>query len=308
MTGKTVLVTGATGGIGLETARELSRLGARVIIGARDAAKGQAVVSEIARGGGQAEFLRIDMASFASIREAAARLAAAHPKLDVLVNNAGVVTKKREVSVDGHEVIWETNFLGAALLTRLLLPQLLAAPRPRVVNVSSMAHAYGRIDWNNLELSRNWRGIRAYANSKLALVLFTRELSRREPRIAVNAVASRRHCHRHLARGAAAVPVPARCRSTVPEEGSAASRAPGRGAGARRRHGPVLRSDARDRPRAGGRQRRRRSSTLGADVREPDGLTPCPTGRKLGAPFPGRKGRKKRRRKSRRMRRRRRHV
>ena len=188
MTGKTVLVTGATGGIGLETARELSRLGARVIIGARDAEKGQAVVSEIARGGGQAEFLRIDMASFASIREAAALLAAAHPKLDVLVNNAGVVTKKREVSVDGHEVIWETNFLGAALLTRLLLPQLLAAPRPRVVNVSSMAHAYGRIDWNNLELSRNWRGIRAYANSKLALVLFTRELSRREPRIAVNAL------------------------------------------------------------------------------------------------------------------------
>jgi retinol dehydrogenase 12 len=188
MIGKTVLVTGSTGGIGLETARELARLGARVVVGARDAAKGQAVVDEIVRGGGQAEFLRIDMASFASIREAAARLAAVHPKLDVLVNNAGVVTRKREVNADGHEVIWATNFLGPVLLTRLLLPQLLGAPRPRVVNVSSMAHGYGRIDWNDLELAKGYRGIRAYANSKLALVLFTRELARREPRIAVNAV------------------------------------------------------------------------------------------------------------------------
>jgi retinol dehydrogenase-12 len=188
MTGKTVLITGATGGIGLETARDLGRQGARVVIGARDAAKGQAVVDEIVRGGGQAEFLRIDMASFESIRESAARLASAHPKLDVLVNNAGVVTKKREVNADGHEVIWATNFLGPELLTRLLLPQLLNAPRPRVVNVSSRAHAYGRIDWNDLELTKGWRGIRAYANSKLALVLFTRELARREPRIAVNAV------------------------------------------------------------------------------------------------------------------------
>jgi retinol dehydrogenase-12 len=188
MTGKTVLITGATSGIGLETARELARQGARVLIGARDVAKGQAVVSEIASAGGQAEFLRIDMASFASIREAAALLAAAHPKLDVLVNNAGVVTKKREVNADGHEVIWATNFLGPVLLTRLLLPQILNASRPRVVNVSSMAHGYGRIDWNDLELTKGWRGIRAYANSKLALVLFTRELARREPRIAVNAL------------------------------------------------------------------------------------------------------------------------
>ena len=188
MTGKTVLITGANSGIGLEAARELARRGARVIVGARDGAKGQAVVTEITKAGGKADLLRIDMASAASIREAAARLKVAHPKLDVLVNNAGVVTKKREVNADGHEVIWATNFLGPELLTRLLLPELLAAPKPRVVNVSSMAHTYGRINWQDLELTKGWRGLRAYANSKLALVLFTKELARREPRIAVNAV------------------------------------------------------------------------------------------------------------------------
>lgn len=188
MNGKTVLITGANSGIGLETARELARRGARVLVGARDAAKGQAVVTEITSAGGKADLLRIDMASFQSIRDAAAVVAASHPKLDVLVNNAGVVTRKREVNADKHEVIWATNFLGPELLTRLLLPQLLAAPRPRVVNVSSMAHKYGRINWNDLELQEGWRGIRAYSNSKLALVLFTKELARREPRIAVNAV------------------------------------------------------------------------------------------------------------------------
>jgi retinol dehydrogenase-12 len=188
MTGKTVLVTGATGGIGLETARALARMGAHVVIGARDAARGRAVVDELVRSGGKAELLPIDMASLASVREAAARFAAAHPKLDVLVNNAGIVTRGRQVSPDGHEVIWATNFLGPFLLTRLLLPALKNAPAPRVVNVSSMAHAGGRLDWNDLELARGFRRLKAYSNSKLALVLFTRELARREPKVAVNAL------------------------------------------------------------------------------------------------------------------------
>jgi retinol dehydrogenase-12 len=188
MTGKTVLVTGATGGIGLETARALARMGAHVVIGARDAARGREVVDELVRSGGKAELLPIDMASLASVREAAARCAAAHPGLDVLVNNAGVVTRDRQVSPDGHEVIWATNFLGPFLLTRLLLPALKNAPAPRVVNVSSMAHAGGRLDWNDLELARGFRRLKAYSNSKLALVLFTRELARREPKVAVNAL------------------------------------------------------------------------------------------------------------------------
>jgi retinol dehydrogenase-12 len=188
MTGKTVLVTGATGGIGLETARALARMGAKVVVGARDASRGRAVVEELARGGGIAELLEIDMASFASVRKAAERLAAAHPKLDVLVNNAGVVVRERRLTGDGHELTWQTNFLSHVLLTRLLLPALKASPHPRVVNVSSGAHRSGRLDWDDLELAKGYRGFRAYCNSKLAQILFTRELARREPAVAVNAL------------------------------------------------------------------------------------------------------------------------
>ncbi len=188
MTGKTILVTGATGGIGLETARALARMGARAVVGARDVSRGNAVVEEIARGGGSAELLEIDMASFASVRKAAERFAAAHPKLDVLVNNAGVAVRERRLTGDGHELTWQTNFLSHFLLTRLLLSTLRAAPKSRVVNVSSEAHRSVRLDWGDLELARGYRGFRAYSNSKLAQILFTRELARREPAIAVNAL------------------------------------------------------------------------------------------------------------------------
>jgi retinol dehydrogenase-12 len=188
MSGKTVLVTGATGGIGLETARALARMGAAVVIGARNPVRGQAVVDGINREGGRAELLEIDMASFASVRRAAERFLGSHPRLDVLVNNAGVALRERQLTADGHEVTWETNFLSHFLLTRLLLPALKAAPKPRVVNVSSQAHRSGRMDWDNLELERGYRGFKAYANTTLAQVLFTRELARREPGIAVNAV------------------------------------------------------------------------------------------------------------------------
>ena len=186
--GRTVLVTGATSGIGRETARQLSRMGARVVPGVRDASRGAVVVREITGAGGCAEVLPIDLASFASVRAAAARFADAHATLDVLVNNAGIIAGRRSHSVDGHELTWATNFLGGYLLTRLLLPVLRRTERPRVVNVSSVAHAAGKLDWSDLELERGFRSFRAYANSKLAQVLFTRELARREPDVTASAV------------------------------------------------------------------------------------------------------------------------
>ncbi|MCA1611214.1 MAG: SDR family NAD(P)-dependent oxidoreductase [Acidobacteria bacterium] len=188
ITGKTVLVTGATSGIGLEAARALARMGALVLVGARDPARGQAVVDEIRVRGGRAELLPVDMASFVSIRAAAGRLLSAHPVLDVLVNNAGMASRRRTLSPDGHELTWATNFLGPFLLTRLLLPALRKAPAARVVNVSSVGHKSGRLEWDNLELERGFATFRAYGNSKLALNLFTRALARREPGISINAV------------------------------------------------------------------------------------------------------------------------
>ncbi|HTY41816.1 MAG TPA: SDR family NAD(P)-dependent oxidoreductase [Thermoanaerobaculia bacterium] len=188
LTGRTVLVTGATGGIGLETARRLAALGARLVLGVRDPERGRAVAARIEAEGGAADALPLDLASFASVRAAADRYAAARGALDVLVNNAGVAAATRTVTEDGHERTWQTNFLGGYLLTRLLLPVLRRGTRPRIVHVSSEAHRTGAIDWDNLELERGYGGFRAYANTKLAQIHIMRELARREPGVASNAL------------------------------------------------------------------------------------------------------------------------
>jgi NAD(P)-dependent dehydrogenase (short-subunit alcohol dehydrogenase family) len=187
--GKTVLVTGATSGIGLETVRAIAGLGAHVIVGARNETRGSTVVDELRAHGGSAELLVVDVASRASIARAASRFATAHGTLDVLVNNAGMMSLKRRVGPDGHELTWATNFLGTVAITRALQTQLEATPGARVVNVSSNAHNAGRITWDDLDLERTrYSAWRAYSQSKLAVNLWTREFARRYPRIATNAV------------------------------------------------------------------------------------------------------------------------
>jgi NAD(P)-dependent dehydrogenase (short-subunit alcohol dehydrogenase family) len=188
VTGKTVLITGATSGIGLESARAIAAQGAHVVVGARDATRGSAVVDELRANGGSAELILVDVASLASVKRAAERFATEHPRLDVLVNNAGIIAMKRRVNADGHELTWATNFLGLVALTRALQGPLEAAGGARVVNVSSRAQKGGRIAWDDLELERGYTSWRAYAQSKLAVVLWTREFAKRYPHLAANAM------------------------------------------------------------------------------------------------------------------------
>jgi NAD(P)-dependent dehydrogenase (short-subunit alcohol dehydrogenase family) len=163
-------------------------MGAHVVVGVRSVPKGTAVVDEIRAHGGTAELLEIDLASLASVARAAAEFEARHSRLDVLVNNAGIIAGKRKLSPDGHELTWATNFLGLAALTRALVPALEAADAPRVINVSSAAHTSGRIAWDDLELERGYRSWRAYAQSKLAVNLWTRAFAKRYPKIDANAI------------------------------------------------------------------------------------------------------------------------
>ena len=181
-TGKTALVTGANSGIGYQAALELARHGAHVLLGCRNAAKGAAALDRLKSEapGASAEVVELDMASLASIRAFASSFAARGVALDLLINNAGVMAlPKRELTVDGFERQFGTNHLGHFALTGLLIPQLLAAPAPRVVTVASLAHRNGKIDFENLQSERGYKPLLAYGESKLANILFAKELDRR---------------------------------------------------------------------------------------------------------------------------------
>ncbi len=195
--GKTALVTGANSGIGYQAALELARHGAHVLLGCRSAAKGQAALERLRReagGGASAEVVELDMASLASIRAFAAGFAArgaalttptgndrpSGTALDLLINNAGVMAlPTRELTEDGFERQFGTNHLGHFALTGLLMPALLAAPAPRVVTVASLAHRDGKIEFDNLQSERRYKPWEAYGASKLANILFAKELDRR---------------------------------------------------------------------------------------------------------------------------------
>jgi retinol dehydrogenase-12 len=179
--GKIALVTGATNGIGRVTAQELARRGARVLIVARDRARGQATAAGIrdVTGAPAPDVLLGDLSSQAEVRRLAREVRERTPRLDLLVNNAGAIFAEREVSADGLEMTFALNHLAYFHLTLELLPLLEQAPRSRIVNVASVAHERGRIDFDDLQGERGYSMWKAYQQSKLANVLFTRELARR---------------------------------------------------------------------------------------------------------------------------------
>ena len=181
LTGKTVLVTGGTGGIGLATAAGLAGLGARVGIVGRDAGRARAAAERIRTGatGSEVDVFIADVSSQREVQRLAGQVLAAYPRLDVLVNNVGGYWATRHATEDGLERTFAVNHLAPFLLTHLLLDRLRSSAPARVVTVSSGAQAMGRIDFDDLQGERSYSGQRAYNQSKLANVLFTYELARR---------------------------------------------------------------------------------------------------------------------------------
>ena len=175
MKGKVVMITGSTDGLGREVALRVARLGATVIVHGRNQERGQAVVSEIAKAGGTARFYAADLASLADVRTLAQAILRDYERLDVLVNNAGIWIRDRQVSNDGHELHFAVNYLSGFLLTRMLLPKIIASAPARIVNVSSLAQS--PIDFTDVMLERPGRAAQGYGQSKLAQVLFTVDLA-----------------------------------------------------------------------------------------------------------------------------------
>jgi NAD(P)-dependent dehydrogenase (short-subunit alcohol dehydrogenase family) len=191
MAGKTVLITGGTGGIGRATAIRLAAMGARVGITGRDLGRTQRAAAEVASeaGGGNVDAFAADLSTQAEVRRLADEVLARYPRLDVLVNNAGGFWSHRHVTADGLEHTFALNHLGPFLLTNLLLERLKANAPARIVTVSSGAQSMGKIDFDDLMGARKYSGQTAYNQSKLANVMFTYELARRLAGTGVTATA-----------------------------------------------------------------------------------------------------------------------
>jgi NAD(P)-dependent dehydrogenase (short-subunit alcohol dehydrogenase family) len=183
MAGKLALITGGNAGIGRETAVGLARKGAQVVITSRDAARGGDALADIKRRSGNenVDVMSLDLARLASVREFASAFLDRYDRLDVLIDNAGLVLGSRTVTEDGYETTFQVNHLGHFLLTELLRDRLVASAPSRIVIVSSDAHKSARngLDFDDLQSQRKYRSFGVYGKTKLANILFTRELARR---------------------------------------------------------------------------------------------------------------------------------
>ncbi|MEU6976701.1 oxidoreductase [Streptomyces sp. NPDC046371] len=181
LTGRVFVVTGANSGLGLATTRELARRGGHVVLAVRDERKGRAAADGILRAhpGALLDVRHLDLADLASVRDFAGKLSAEHPRLDVLVNNAGVMAPPRTLSAQGHELQFAAHHLGHFALTGLLLDRLAAGRDPRVVTVSSLEHRRGRIDFDDIDAERRYSPMGAYRQAKLANTVFGHTLHQR---------------------------------------------------------------------------------------------------------------------------------
>ena len=181
MDGKTVLVTGASSGIGMATAARLGALGARVVMVSRKEDRGTRARDELLRDhpGAKLDLLIADLSTTAAIRKLADEVKQRYQRLDVLVNNAALITSRRKLTPEGMEMQFFVNHLAYFMLTGFLLDVLRTSAPSRIINVASTAHSRGVIDFNDLQLERHYRGWQAYSNTKLMNIVFTYELARR---------------------------------------------------------------------------------------------------------------------------------
>jgi NAD(P)-dependent dehydrogenase (short-subunit alcohol dehydrogenase family) len=195
LTERTAIVTGANSGLGLETTRMLARKGAHLVLAVRNAAKGETAASEIRAGAPAAglDVMPLDLASLDSVRRFADAFLAAHGRLDILVNNAGVMAIPHRRTADGFEMQFGTNHLGHFALTGLLAPVILKTPGARVVTVSSSAHRFGRIRFDDLNGERSYGRWSAYGQSKLANLLFAYDLQRKLVAVGSDAISVAAH-------------------------------------------------------------------------------------------------------------------
>ena len=176
LTGKVVLITGATDGLGRDVAAALAQRGATLLVHGRDRARAEAVVAEVQGAGSPETRLYVaDFAALADVQRMAEAILAREPRLDVLVNNAGIIQDRRQESADGHELTFQVNYLAGFLLTLRLLPSLQRSAPARIVNVASAGQA--PIDFENVMLGRRWDGWQAYCQSKLAQIMMTFDLA-----------------------------------------------------------------------------------------------------------------------------------